>query len=258
LFAALVLVTRRNPLSFSWDAEVRRDVMSSVRRLIPYGGAFAIGLGFCYFALGAKLDELWAPYLLPLFMFGFLLYERKHVSVDVEAKRASEVEHSVAGRVGMATRESSMHIGALLFLMGMSVTLGAMVEAAEIMEAVSVDFSNVWLTMSLLVVVLVIVGMTMDPYGAVILVAATIAAVAKQAGIEMIHFWMVVLVAFELGYLTPPVALNHLLTRQVVGQVDITSEEGAGFYQRHERYMLPIAVLGVALVIVAFVPLLFY
>ena len=98
----------------------------------------------------------------------------------------------------------------------------------------------------------------MDPYGAVILVAATIAAVAKQAGIDMIHFWMVVLVAFELGYLTPPVALNHLLTRQVVGNIEVTVEPDVGFYRRHERYMLPIAVLGIALMVVAFGPLLFY
>ena len=28
---------------------------------------------------------------------------------------------------------------------------------------------------------------------------------------------MMVLVAFELGYLTPPVAINHLLARQVIG-----------------------------------------
>ena len=74
----------------------------------------------------------------------------------------------------------------------------------------------------------------------------------------MIHFWMVVLVAFELGYLTPPVALNHLLTRQVVGsaQSDNVTNANHGFYRRHERYVLPISVLGIALLIVAFVPLL--
>ena len=145
---------------------------------------------------------------------------------------------------------------ALLLLMGMSVTLGAMVEDGALMEHLSLDMGNRWMTMSVLVVVLVIIGMTMDPYGAVILVAATISGVAKQAGIEMIHFWMVVLVAFELGYLTPPVALNHLLTRQVVGQIDVTPEPGASFYRRHERYALPISVLGVALLVVAFGPLL--
>ncbi|MGB0646949.1 MAG: TRAP transporter large permease subunit [Bradymonadia bacterium] len=257
LFAGLVLWTRQNPLSIAWHADARREVVHHLRRLVPYAAAFIIGLGFCYIVLGAKLDELWAPYLLPLFMFGFLVYERRDHG-DVNTSGSNDLPETLITRVFGATRESSQHIGALLFLMGMSVTLGAMVEAAEVMEAVSVDFNNVWLTMALLVVVLVIVGMTMDPYGAVILVAATIAAVAKQAGIEMIHFWMVVLVAFELGYLTPPVALNHLLTRQVVGNVDVSVESDVGFYRRHERYMLPIAVLGIALVIVAFVPLLFY
>ena len=184
-----------------------------------------------------------------------LVYRRDHR--DGKTHKGSDGLRHCA-RVFGATRESSQHSGALLFLMGMSVTLGAMVEAAEVMEAVSVDFNNIWLTMALLVVVLVIVGMTMDPYGAVILVAATIAAVAKQAGIDMIHFWMVVLVAFELGYLTPPVALNHLLTRQVVGNIEVTVEPDVGFYRRHERYMLPIAVLGIALMVVAFGPLLFY
>ena len=41
----------------------------------------------------------------------------------------------------------------------------------------------------------------------------------------MIHFWMVVLVTFELGYLTPPGNLNHLLTRQVVGNVEIEQRQ---------------------------------
>ena len=99
----------------------------------------------------------------------------------------------------------------------------------------------------------------MDPYGAVILVSATIASVAYDNGIDPVHFWMVVLVAFELGYLTPPVALNHLLTRQVIGEdeTDEGDHEGATFWARHERILLPISVMGTALVIVAFGPLVF-
>ena len=129
---------------------------------------------------------------------------------------------------------------------------------AEIMSLVPATFGSVWLAMSLLVVVLVIIGMTMDPYGAVILVSATIASVAYRNGIDPVHFWMVVLVAFELGYLTPPVALNHLLTRQVVGveEARLADQEGDTFWRRHERILLPVCVMATALVIVAFVPLL--
>ena len=141
--------------------------------------------------------------------------------------------------------------------MGLSICLGGIVERAELMALVPATFGSVWLAMSLLVVVLVIIGMTMDPYGAVILVSATIASVAYTNGIDPVHFWMVVLVAFELGYLTPPVALNHLLTRQVVGaeEARLADAEGDTFWRRHERILLPVCVMATALLIVAFVPL---
>ena len=96
--------------------------------------------------------------------------------------------------------------------------------------------------------------------GAVILVSATIAPIAYNNGIHPVHFWMVVLVAFELGYLSPPVALNQLLLRQVVGQeeTDKAWEEvkDLGFYRRFERWILPVAVMAAGLIIVAFGPLL--
>jgi len=67
-------------------------------------------------------------------------------------------------------------------------------------------------------------------------------------------------VAFELGYLSPPVALNHLLARQVVGEAEVSAalREGESFYQRHERIIMPLIAMGLALLLVAFVPLLFY
>jgi TRAP-type C4-dicarboxylate transport system permease large subunit len=160
-----------------------------------------------------------------------------------------------------ATSETTLHVGALLLLMGLSIAVGGVFERSEIMTLVPADLGARWLTMAMLVVVLVIIGMTMDPYGAVILVSATIAQIAYEAGINDAHFWMVVLVSFELGYLTPPVALNHLLTRQVVGteafEHAIASSQDEGFWRRHERLLLPLSVMGTVLVIVAFVPLAF-
>ena len=99
----------------------------------------------------------------------------------------------------------------------------------------------------------------MDPFGALVLVSFFIAPVAYSHGIEPIHFWMTCLVAFELGYLSPPVSLNHLLTRQVVGdeEVSLALEEGDTFYYRHERILLPLLVMSTTLVIVAFGPLLY-
>jgi TRAP-type C4-dicarboxylate transport system permease large subunit len=128
------------------------------------------------------------------------------------------------------------------------------------MHLVPESLGSPFATMALLVAILIVVGMTMDPYGAVILVSASFAAVAYRNGIHPAHFWMTVLVAFELGYLTPPVALNQLLARQVVGEDEWVAAraEGQGFWARNESVVVPCAIMGVALLVVAFAPLAFY
>ena len=53
-------------------------------------------------------------------------------------------------------------------------------------------------------------------------------------------------------------AINHLLARQVIGEearVEDIPVEG-GWWARNEHLWLPMAVMGTALVLVAFVPLL--
>ena len=143
--------------------------------------------------------------------------------------------------------------------MGLSVSLGGVIERAELMSYFPLMFDSVWMAMIALMLVLVVIGMIMDPYGAVILVSATIAGIAYKNGINPVHYWMVTLVAFELGYLSPPVALNHLLTRQVVGEEEfrLAAEEtkDQNFWYRYERILLPLVTMAIALVLVAFVPL---
>jgi len=133
-------------------------------------------------------------------------------------------------------------------------------ERSGVMDLFPDNLGSVWAVTAILVVMLVVIGMIMDPYGAIILVSATIAPVAYHNDIDPVHFWMIVLVAFELGYLSPPVALNQLLTRQVVGDAEIQAAKAEvaddpSFWRRHESLLLPITVLATALLLVAFVPL---
>ena len=64
----------------------------------------------------------------------------------------------------------------------------------------------------------------------------------------------------ELGYLTPPVALNQLLARSVVGEAEWAEarREGTSFFSRNESVIVPCAVMAIALLGVAFIPLAFY
>jgi TRAP-type C4-dicarboxylate transport system permease large subunit len=175
------------------------------------------------------------------------------------AVHPEDISPKLEGSLRFATNETTGHIGALLMLMALSVSLGGLIERGGLMESLPEQFANVWVAMSILVVVMVIIGMIMDPYGAVILVNATIAQVAFDNGIAPLHFWMLTLVAFELGYLTPPVALNHLLTRQVVGddETEAAKLSHGSFWRRYEKFLLPIATMLTALLMVAYLPLIF-
>jgi TRAP-type C4-dicarboxylate transport system permease large subunit len=242
-------------------ANVWPQFIQALKPLIPYVILIAGTLFVYALVLSAYLDEFSAPTILPVLLMVILAYERLANKKTLQKNRETEVAEkpSLFSTLQSSTAEATVHIGALLMLMGTTMTLGGVVERAELMSLMPAEFSSVWMAMLLLVIILVLIGMIMDPYGAVLLVSVTIAGIAYKAGIDPIHFWMVTLVAFELGYLSPPVALNHLLTRQVVGEEEIRLSRletvGENFWYRHEKILLPLVTMATALVIVAFGPL---
>ncbi|MDX1588385.1 MAG: TRAP transporter large permease subunit [Oleiphilaceae bacterium] len=245
-------------------SEALPATMASLRALLPYGLVIAGVVLFYRSVLGVAMDEFSAPRLLPLILIAVLVYEAVRFSPGSshgKGRRQTEPGHpGLEYRLRHATSDTTAEIGALLLLFGLSISLGGVVERAGVMEHFPQAFDNHWAAMGLMVAVLVVLGMIMDAFGAIILVSATVATMAYNSGIHPVHFWMVTLVAFELGYLTPPVSLNHLLTRQVVGdeEVRLSHLSSGTFYQRHERLVMPMLVMGLSLLLVAFVPLLFY
>jgi TRAP-type C4-dicarboxylate transport system permease large subunit len=262
MFLVAALVVRRLkvgpgvPFGVAPFGEGFAGMMENLRPLLGYVGLTALVLGFYGIGLGTTVDEHTAPTVLPVLMLVLLAYDRWRARKLMPGDApAGFVKASLD-----ATCETSGHIGALLIMMACSVAIGGMVERSEVMHLVPESLGSPFATMALLVAILIVVGMTMDPYGAVILVSASFAAVAYRNGIHPAHFWMTVLVAFELGYLTPPVALNQLLARQVVGEDEWVAAraEGQGFWARNESVVVPCAIMGVALLVVAFAPLAFY
>ncbi|MDX1800106.1 MAG: TRAP transporter large permease subunit [Marinobacter sp.] len=260
LFLTIALsVNRQNRFEFA-PARVAIPAMTrALWALVPYALLVTGVVLFYRWGLDVRMDEFSAPRLLPVIMLSILVYE--HVRSRRQAKRQRDpapqgIEHSLRS----ATNDTTSEIGALLLLLGLSVSIGGVIERSHLMGLFPQAFSSPWTAMVLMVMVLVVLGMIMDAFGAVILVSATIAGIAYSSGIAPVHFWMVTLVAFELGYLSPPVALNHLLSRQVVGEAEIAAAElpSGTFYQRHERIIMPLITMAIALLLVAFVPLLFY
>ncbi|HET8801072.1 MAG TPA: TRAP transporter large permease subunit [Marinobacter sp.] len=233
-----------------------RASVGQLRPLLPYVMVAAGVILAVWLILGLQFNEYSAPLILPLVMLALVYLDASPANREPgETRRGAFWNRSAA-----AASDSAVHIGALLALIGFSICLGGILERSDIVHALFPEhLTSPWIAMLVIVALLTCIGMVMDPFGAVILVSATIAQPAIQMGIDPLHFWIVCLVAFELGYLSPPVALNHLLTRQVVGETEVLAAERTGsFWHRYERLLLPLAVMGPTLLLVAFVPMLFY
>jgi TRAP-type C4-dicarboxylate transport system permease large subunit len=233
-----------------------RESVARLKPLLPYVFVAAAVILGIWSILGLKFNEYSAPMILPLVMLALVVLDAGPNNRSGDESRMQAFWRRSASAAG----ESAVHIGALLALIGFSICLGGILERSDIVQALFPEhLTSPWIAMLVIVFMLTFIGMVMDPFGAVILVSATIAQPAIHLGIDPLHFWIVCLVAFELGYLSPPVALNHLLTRQVVGESEVLAAERTGsFWHRYERLLLPLAVMGPTLLIVAFAPLLFY
>ena len=255
LFSLIVCKTQGNwkprPAPGAFAAAIRQ-----ARPLLPYAVVGALVILAVWGVLGLSFNEYSAPLILPLVMLALVLLD---VGKDNRGAHESRLQ-AFWNRSTAAASDSAVHIGALLALIGFSVCLGGILERSDVVHALFPEnLTSPWVAMLVIVVMLTLIGMVMDPFGAVILVSATVAQPAIQLGIDPLHFWIVCLVAFELGYLSPPVALNHLLTRQVVGETEVLACERTGsFWHRYERLLLPLAVMAPTLLLVAFVPMLYY
>jgi TRAP-type C4-dicarboxylate transport system permease large subunit len=258
---------------------------ATARALVPISPYILITIaviGFYQFGLDTKMDEFTAPMIMPFILLALVAFDKLRREPVVLAAVAAPVSPVVSDaapvspylrtadadgknrRVGFeqamrfATNETIGHIGALIMLMALSVSIGGLIERSEIMLAVPADMGSTVVAITLLVGLMVFIGMVMDPFGAVILVSATVAPVAYNNGINPVHFWMIVLTAFELGYLSPPVALNQLLARQVVGEKEMAEADAEvrhlSFYYRYERWILPVVVMAITLMLVSYLP----
>ena len=245
----------KEPLKIQPKANAKQEFVHTLKELLPYGIVAVTVIGVYAFLLNMQMNEQNAAYILPMALLMLVVLERR----KIRPNKPEESDQRLLLKTLMdATLESSTHIGALLILMAASVALGGVVEKAEVMDLFPSELGGPIGAMTALVLMMVLVGMTMDALGAVVLVSITLAKVAYSSGIHPVHFWMMVLVAFELGYLTPPVALNHLLAKQVIGEEAILEQDQDNWWDQNEHLWLPMLVMGTALILVAYIPFLWY
>ncbi|MBI2083972.1 MAG: TRAP transporter large permease subunit [Deltaproteobacteria bacterium] len=82
----------------------------------------------------------------------------------------------------------------------------------KIFEWIRQYISSKWTFLILLNGFLLIVGMLMDIFSAIIVVVPLILPIAKSFGVDPFHLGIIFLTNLEIGYLTPPVGLNLYLS----------------------------------------------
>ena len=257
VFFIYAMIVRKDPLRIASVSEALPVSLSRARPIMPYVIIFFL-VTFAYlWVLDAKLDQFSAPVILPVIIFWMIVFERSF-SKDEPLYDEPERINTLPGALTKSMNDASIHIGGMLMLMStfmIMTSLGGKTVSATFLY----DIDNPYLIMGALMLMFVLIGMFMESMAAVGLVSIAIAPIAYAQGIDPVHFWMTCLVALELGYLSPPVALSHIFTRQVVGEEEavLASKEGDNFYYRYERLLLPLMVMGTTLILVGFGPLLY-
>lgn len=294
LFLVVSLFFAEQKFRIASPSEALPRSLKGMLAVFPYVLVFVIVWLFYKYALNTNLDEFTAPVMMPIILLILVLYEKlRHEpsplapvghwdttlpngSIENEANRTRVTPDVIAAQdspnnparqvsfwksIHLSASETVGHIGALVILMALSVSVGGFLERIELMEMFPTNIDNLYIVIMMIVVLMVFVGMIMDPFGAVILISATVAPVAYKYGIHPVHFWMIALIGFELGYVSPPVALNQLLARQSIGDAEVAAADAEvrhlSFYYRYERWILPLIVMAPAMLIIAFVPFIF-
>jgi C4-dicarboxylate transporter, DctM subunit len=113
-------------------------------------------------------------------------------------------------------RESMVLVGAILAILGTALGLTNYLIQEQIPQQlflfVQEHVSDKFTFLIILNIFLLLVGMMMDIFSAIIVVVPLILPIAVQFNVHPVHLGIIFLTNLEIGYLTPPVGLNLFLS----------------------------------------------
>lgn len=115
-------------------------------------------------------------------------------------------------------------VGASMFtrflgLSGVSGFLSQFIAGADI---------SYWQLMMIIVVMYLILGMFMDPFGAMMITLPVLLPVLKIQGVDLVFFGVLLVKLLEIGMLTPPVGMNVFVIRNVASEYVTLSQAFKG------------------------------
>ena len=112
--------------------------------------------------------------------------------------------------------ESGVLVGGVLLILGVALGFTNYLAFAEVpsrlVDWVTATVHSRWAFLLLLNVFLLVVGMLMDIYSAIVIVVPLIVPLGRVFNVAPVHLGIVFLANLELGYLTPPVGVNLFLS----------------------------------------------
>jgi len=146
-------------------------------------------------------------------------------------------------------KNSMLLVGAILMIIGAAMGLtNYLVDEevpAKLFEFTKEFISSPVVFLIVLNLFLIVVGMMMDIFSAIIVVVPLIKPIAAAYGIDPVHLGIIFLTNLEIGYLTPPVGLNLFISSLRFGKPVFTVVRATLVY---------IGILLIALIIITYVP----
>ncbi|MGD0338525.1 MAG: TRAP transporter large permease subunit [Bacteroidota bacterium] len=146
-------------------------------------------------------------------------------------------------------KDSMLLVGAILIIVGCALSLtGYLIDqqvTQKLFEFVKGFISSKWVFLVVLNLFLLVVGMMMDIFSAIIVVVPLILPIAQYYGVDPIHLGIIFLANLEIGYLTPPFGLNLFIA---------SFRFQKSFIQVFRSVVVFIGILIVALLIITYVP----
>jgi tripartite ATP-independent transporter DctM subunit len=141
--------------------------------------------------------------------------------------------------------EAGMLVGGVLLILGVALGFTNYLAFAEVparaVEWVTAAVHAKWAFLLLLNLFLLVVGMLMDVFSAIVIVAPLIVPLGNAFGIAPVHLGIIFLANLELGYLTPPVGMNLFLS-------SLRFNKPVGTVARATVPMMLVLLLGVLLI----------
>ena len=115
-------------------------------------------------------------------------------------------------KLPIVMRESMKLVGAILLILAVSIaSTNYMIDAGipqQIFDVIQAHISSPITFLLLLTVFLLVLGMMLDIFSAIVIMIPILLPIAMQYGIHPIHLGILFLANMQLGYFTPPVGMN--------------------------------------------------